>query len=86
MTSISFWQARLKEIYPNKDKSPDYMMAHAYTACSDLGRLLLRQEKSHRRETAVISALSWLISLSNHFDVDYETALVRRSPAFALIA
>lgn len=81
MSSIRFWQTRLQEVYPNRDKSPDYMMAHAYTACSDLGRLLIRNDKDHRRETAVIGAVSWLISLANHFDIDYESAVVRRFPS-----
>lgn len=80
MKSISDWQKKLHAIYPNENIGPDYMMAHAYTACSDLSRLLLRNENVNRREAAIISALGWLMALSSEFNIDYETALIERFP------
>ena len=60
--------------------APDYMMAHIYTACSDLGRLLLRNERDPRMNSAIIGAISWMMALSNHFDIDYEAEIVRHFP------
>lgn len=80
MHSVTFWQGRLKVIYPNTELSPDYMMAHIYTAASDLGRVLLRGEGDNRRDAAVKSAISWMMALASHFSINYEHALVSRFP------
>jgi NTP pyrophosphatase (non-canonical NTP hydrolase) len=56
-------------------------MAHIYTGCSDLGRLLLRSERDGRRDAAIIGTVSWLIALSNHFKLNYEHSIVRQFPS-----
>ncbi len=80
MVAMKFWQEKLRKIYPNTDKSPDYIMAHVYTACSELGRYLLRNENNDRRDEAVLKAISWMMALSTHFKLDFESAVVRRFP------
>jgi len=80
MNTIRFWQDRLAEIYPNARRTPDYMMAHIYTAASDLGRHLLRGVITDDQDKAVFRAVSWMMALATHFDVDYEAALVARFP------
>lgn len=80
MTNIAVWQKRLAEIYPNKDKTPDYIMAHIYTACSDLGHLLLRHQINRRCNRIVIKAIAWMTALSSKFDLDLEAAVAQRFP------
>ncbi len=79
--TIQEWQDHLRQVYPNSERTPDYMMTHLYTACSDIGRMLLRHEGGERRDRAVMSALSWMMALSNHFGVSFEDSLLSRFPA-----
>lgn len=82
MPSIAFWQKRLAEIYPNSDaqKTPDYLMAHLYTSCSELCRILLRDEYDPARDQFVIRAFTWMIALANYFKLNLEDDLIRRYP------
>jgi hypothetical protein len=80
MATVKFWQGRLAEIFPNTGKSVDYIMAHIYTACSDLGRCLLRNDFGEQCDEAIIKAISWLMALATHFKIDFETSVLRRFP------
>lgn len=79
--NIRDWQARLKEIYPNQDMSPDYIMVHLSTKCSELSRLFSHQKHLYlSTDPYLLKGLAWLVAFCNHFDIDYEGALLDRFP------
>lgn len=78
---IREWQTKLGQIFPNGDMSPDYIMVHLSTKCSELSRIFNHQ-KHHfvTTDPYILKSISWLIALCNHFKIDLEKTLISRFP------
>lgn len=82
MQNIRDWQTRLGTIYANDKRTPDYLMVHLSTRCSDISKAFLHQSRHLRRSVDgyVVGAISWMCAICNHFGLDYEKALIQRFP------
>lgn len=80
---IREWQERLNNIYGfnNERLSPDYKMLHFSTKCSEMGRLFNhRKIEVYDSDLFLLKAISWLIALCNHFEIDLEDTLLKCFP------
>lgn len=78
---IREWQKKLGDAFPNANMSPDYMMVHLSTKCSEMSRIFNHQKHHYlTTDPYILKSISWLIALCNHFDIDFEKALISRFP------
>ena len=80
MHTIRFWQSHLEKIYPNDGMRPDYVMAHIFTRCAEIGRTIIRRDRDISVNSHVIGAMSWCIAMCNQFQIDLQDALITRYP------
>lgn len=68
--------------------SPDTMMVHIFTWCSEVGRKIIRDSHYDKtevslptpRDHSICKAIAWIIALANLYDIQFGEAIVKRFP------